>query len=96
MFCAARIHVLCTVSLCTVKLPDIRKHVLFVSVFDRNCHSDQQFSLMKKAKSRIRTRFAVEHLEGCMRIPASEIKFYIEILRKRKQYQISHFVEGHY
>jgi hypothetical protein len=54
------------------------------SVFGSNCRCEQLFSLMENVKSRAKTRFTDEHLDGCVRIATTEIKPDIERLLKQR------------
>jgi hypothetical protein len=48
------------------------------SVFGSDYRCEELFRLMKNVRSRSRTRFTDEHLEGRMRIATTEIKHHIE------------------
>jgi hypothetical protein len=54
-------------------LPDIRKHdLLMLSVFGSNYYCEQNI------KTRTRLCLSDEHLEGCMRIAATEVKLILK------------------
>jgi hypothetical protein len=55
------------------------------SVFGSTYRCEELFSLIKNVQLRTRTRLTDEHLEGCVRIAATEIKPDTEMLLKQKQ-----------